>query len=238
MPPVTRRPPALLLALLLAAAALLVAGCGGDGGGGSDNGIADKTADEIVDEALAAGKAAQSVYVHGGTTTGDDPLELDMHVVAGVGGEGELTANGLTFEIVRVGDEAYFKGDADFWSQFGGAAAATLFDDRWVKAPADSGDLASLTPLTDLEQLLDGILGEHGNLEKGEETEVNGISAIAVRDTEQDGTLYVATEGEPYPLRLEASGEAEGTIDFEDWDEDYEVEAPEDAVDITELQGG
>ena len=227
--------------LPLLAVAFVLAGCGGDGdSGGGDNGVAAKTADEIVADALEAGKAAQSVYVHGGTTAGTDPLELDLHLVAGEGGEGHLVANGLSFDIVRIDDTAYFKGDEAFWQQFGGAAAATLFQDKWVKAPADSGDLASLTPLTDIGQLLEGILGEHGTLEKGDETEVNGTSAIAVEDTEQDGTLYVATEGEPYPLKLEGAGDgsSEGTIEFDDWDEEYELEAPEDAVDMSQLQGG
>ena len=232
-------PPVKLWRLLpLLVVAPLLAACGG-GGGGTDNGVAAKSADEIVADALAAGKEAQSVSVHGGTNAGSDPLELDLHLVAGEGGEGHLVANGLSFDIVRIGDTAYFKGDEAFWRQFGGDAAAALFQDKWVKAPADSGDLASLTPLTDIEQLLDGILGEHGTLEKGDETDVDGTPAIAVEDTEQEGTLYVATEGEPYPLKLEgAGGDTEGTIAFDDWDEDYELEAPEDAVDMSQLQGG
>ena len=72
-----------------------------------------------------------------------------MHLVAGEGGEGHLVVNGLSFDIVRIGDTAYFKGDDDFWRQFGGEAAVQLLHDRWLEAPATSGDLASFTPLTD-----------------------------------------------------------------------------------------
>jgi hypothetical protein len=218
-----------LVPLFLAAS--LLAACGG---GSSGNGVADMTADEIVAEALEAAKSADSVHVQGGTG-GSDPIELDLYLVAGEGGEGTLTVNGLTFEMVRIGDKAYFKGDDAFWNQFGGNAIAQLMEGKWLVAPADSGDLASFTPLTDMEQLFQEVLGEHGEpLEKGEETEVDGEPAIAVNDTEEGGTLYVATEGEPYPLKVENTGE-QGAITFTEWNEEHELTAPEDAIDVSQL---
>jgi hypothetical protein len=221
----------------LLATAVVLSACGG-GSGSSSNGVAEMTADEIVAEALTASKAATSVYVHGGTSSGGDPIEIDMHLVAGEGGEGHLVVNNLSFDMVRIGDQAYFKGDDEFWRQLGGEAAVQLLRDRWLVAPADSGDLATFTPLTDIEQLFDAILTEHGPLEKGEETEVDGEPAIAVEDTSDGGMLYVATEGEPYPLKIEQTGEDAGSIAFDDWNEDYELTAPEDAIDISQLQGG
>jgi hypothetical protein len=223
----------LRLVPLLAAAALL-AGCGG--GGSSDNGVADKSAEEIVADAMTAAKSASSVYVHGGTASAGSPIQIDMHLVADEGGEGHLEVNGLSFDMVRVGDTAYFKGDDAFWSQFGGEAVVELMGDRWLEAPADSGDLASFTPLTDIDQLFDAILGDPGSVEKGEETEVDGQPAIAIDDTGEGGTLYVSTEGEPYPLKVEKTGEGGGTISFDDWNEDYELTVPEDSVDISQLQ--
>jgi hypothetical protein len=225
------------LPLLLVMSSLL-AGCGGGGGGGgSDNGVADKTADEIVADATTAAKNADSVYVHGSGTNEGQELAIDLHLVADQGGAGHIAVSGLSFDVVRIGDTAYFKGDDAFWKQFGGDAAAQLFADKWVKAPA-TGDLASLASLTDTGELFDGILGSHGTLEKGDETDVDGNPAIAVNDTEQDGTLYVSTEDEPYPLKLETGEESEGSILFEDWNEDYDLEAPEGAIDMSQLQGG
>jgi hypothetical protein len=221
----------LRLAPLLLAATLL-AGCGG---GSSGNGVADMTPDEIVAAATEAATSAESVHVQGGTG-GSDPLELDIYLVAGEGGEGTLTVNGLTFEMVRIGDKAYFKGDDAFWSRFGGAAAAQLMRGKWLVAPADSGDLASFTPLTDLEQFFGQMLGDHGEpLEKGDETEVDGEPAIAVNDPSEGGTLYVATEGEPYPLKIEKTGEDAGAITFSEWNEKHELTAPEDAIDMSQL---
>ncbi|HEY7537187.1 MAG TPA: hypothetical protein VH721_04310 [Gaiellaceae bacterium] len=220
------------LAPLLVAAAL-VAGCGG---GASGNGVADKSADEIVADAGAAAKEATSVYVHGGTTSGSSPIEIDMHLVAGEGGAGHLVANGLSFDVVRIGDKAYFKGDDALWRQLGGEAAVALLHDRWLVAPATSGELASFAPLTDIEQLFDALLGDHGTLEKGDETEIDGNPAIAVEDTAEGGTLYVATTGEPYPLKVEGGSDSPGTISFDDWNEEYELTAPEGAIDIAQLQ--
>src|SRR5206468_2102457 len=125
-----------------------------------------------------------------------------LHLVAGKGGEGRMTTNGLAFDIIRIDGSAYFKGDASFWRQFGGAAAATLFKGRWLKAPAASGRLASLTPLTDIRQLFGAIFTSHGTLAVGKETTIDGRPAIAIVDTTQGGTLYVATTGKPYPVAL------------------------------------
>jgi hypothetical protein len=223
----------------LVVATVLLAGCGGGGdSGGSDNGVSAKSADQIVADATAAAKSASSVYVHGSTASGSEPLEIDMHLVAGKGGAGELTANGQTFQVVRLDDKAYIKGDDAFWKQIGGDAAVQLFHGKWLVAPSTDPDFSSFTSLTDIAQFFEGVLSGHGSLTKGDETTINGTSAIAVEDTSKDGTLYVATEGTPYPLQIEGGGKEAGTITFEDWDESYTVEAPEDAVDISQLKGG
>jgi hypothetical protein len=225
------------LLALLAAIVLVLAGCGGGSGGSDDNGVAAKSADEILADTTAAVKEATSVYVHGGGTSEGSPLELDLHLVANEGGAGHVSVGDLSFDIVRIGDTTYFKGDDDFLTQVGGEAAVQLFHDRWIQAPADSGDLASFTPLTDIEQLFEGVFSGHEDVEKGDETDVNGQPAIEVKDTSSDGTLYVSTEGQPYPLKL-ASGaddDSSGEIFFEDWDESFELETPEDPVDISQL---
>ena len=159
-------------------------------------------------------------------------------MVAGKGGEGHLVVNGLSFDIVRIGDRAYFRGDETFWRQFGGGDVVELLKGRWVEAPANTGDLASLRPLTDIEQLFEGILGDHGTLEKGEKTDVDGAPAIAVEDTSKGGTLHVATEGEPYPLEMVGPDDSPGSIVFDEWNEEHALEAPADTVDLAKLQSG
>ncbi len=223
------------LAVLLVAVGL-VAGCGGSGA--KSNGVAEKTADQIVADAQNAIDDATAVHVKGAGTSGGSPLELDLHLVAGKGGAGTLAVGGLRFEIVRIGDRAYFKGDDAFWRQFGGTAAVQLFHGRWLVAPADTGDLSSFTPLTDIEQLFKALLGDHGTLQKGEETTVGTDDApvIAVVRTSSGGTLYVATTGKPYPLQVEGGKDSPGSITFDEWDKPIELTAPKDAIDFSKLQ--
>ena len=219
----------------------MAAGCGSSGSGGSaakDNGVGAKSADDIVTTSLAAAQAASSVHIKA-ASLGGQPLAFDLHLVKGKGGAGHVTTNGLTFDMVRVGDKAYFKGDADFWSNFGGTAAGQLFAGKWIVSSASTGKLASFTPLTDLSALMSSTLSKHGTLEKGETTTVGGQPAIAVKDTgSSGGTLYVATTGNPYPLKIVTTGSDSGTIVFDRWDQSFTLTAPSDAVDLDQLSGG
>ncbi len=212
-------------------AAALLAGCGGSSGAKS-NGEASKTADQIVADAQTAALAASAVHVSGSAGA---QLSVNLHLVAGQGGEGEMTANGLTFQIVRIGGTAYFKGDANFWRHFGGGAVATLLKGRWLKAPAATGRLASLTPLTDVTKLFTAIFATHGTLATGKTATINGQPAIGVVDTTKGGTMYVATTGKPYPVAIQKAGS--GSINFDEWDKPVTLTAPSDAVDISKLKG-
>jgi hypothetical protein len=219
----------------------LAAGCGSSGSGGSsatDNGVSSKSADEIVTTALAAAKDANSVHIKA-ASLGGEQLAFDLHLVRDKGGAGHITTNGLTFDMVRVGDKAYFKGDADFWSHFGGQAAGQLFAGKWIVSSASTGKLASFTPLTDLPTLMTSTLSKHGTLEKGDTTTVAGQPAIAIKDTGSNGgTLYVATTGKPYPLKIVSEANGGGTLIFDRWDQSYTLTEPSDAVDLDKLGSG
>jgi hypothetical protein len=208
----------------------LLAGCGGSSGVKS-NGEASKTADQIVADAEAAALSASTVHVSG---SAGSSLVVNLHLVAGKGGEGRMTANGLTFDIIRIGSHAYFKGDATFWHKFGGGAAATLLKGRWLKAPASTGRLSSLTPLTDITKLFSAMFASHGTLAVGKETTIGGRPAIGIIDTSKGGTLYVATTGKPYPVAVRKSGS--GSITFDEWDAPVALTAPSSAVDVSQLK--
>jgi hypothetical protein len=216
--------------LLLLLFAILLAGCGGSKG----NGEADKSADQIIADAKAATHTATSVHVAGARTTGDTPLKVDLVLVAGKGGKGTITVNGLTFQLVRIGADAYFKGDATFWQQFGGSGLAQLLNGRWLKAPANTGQLSSFTPLTDVGKFFDAVLGSHGKLQKGDETTIDGQKAIAVKDTSQGGTLYVSTTGKAYPLAIDTRSGGD-RITFTAWDAAVSLKPPAKAVDFSSL---
>src|SRR5207302_7011194 len=118
-----------------------------------------------------------------------------------------------------LGGTVYIKGSPAFYRRIGGAAAAQLFQGKWLKAPASAGEFASITSLTDLRKLLDTTLTSHGKLTKGATTTVNGQQAITVTDSEKGGVLYVATNGKPFPVQISKSGANGGRIVFDRWNQ-------------------
>jgi hypothetical protein len=214
-------------------ALVLVAGCGGSSGG---NGIASKSAQEIVSESKAAADSASSVHVAGSLNSGSTPVTLNLNLVAGKGASGELSQNGASFKLILVGGIAYISGSPGFYRSLGGSAAAQLFKGKWLKASASSGEFASFSQLADMRKLIDTTLAGHGGLAKGSTTTVNGQKAIAINDTSKAGALYVATTGKPYPVQLSKDGSESGKIAFDRWNQSVTIAAPANSVDLAELK--
>jgi hypothetical protein len=223
----------LLVSCLLALTAI-AGGCGG--GGSSSNGEADKSPTQVVADAKKAATGATSVHVSGSITDEGQPLTLDLVIATGKGGKGTMSESGLRFDIVRVGKNAYIKGSDAFLKKFAGDAGAQLLRGKWLKGSATTGDLAALAPLTDTAKLFNGALGSHGKLENKGETEYKGQKVVAIEDTSQGGTLYVAATGEPYPVAI-VGGKQKGTITFDRWNDSVSIEVPKGAVDLGKLPG-
>ena len=225
--------PVRVLALLLLPLALL-AGCGSSGP--KSNGVADRSAKEIVQAASAAAKGASSVHV-AGTINAGGKITLDLSLARGKGGKGKIQTSGMTFEVISVDGKVYFKTNAAALQRLGGGVAAQLLQGRWIVAPATLTQLSSLTALTDLDSLVNSITSSLGRLTKGDESDVNGEPAIAVTSNRKGGTLYVATTGNPYPLKIEGSSAGTGSINFDQWGEPVKLEPPPNPVDFSKLTG-
>jgi hypothetical protein len=225
----------LVVAICATLSVAVLAGCGGSKG--NSNGVASKSANDIVAAAKAAADSATSVHAYGSGSDNGVPLVIDLHIVAGKGGRGSLSEHGLSFELIRIGPTAYIKGSSAFYKKFAGAAAAQLLQGKWLKASATTGQLASLTPLTDLGKFFDTALANHGKLAKGGESTVHGVKVVAVNDTTKGGTLYVATTGKAYPIEVTKTGASGGTLTFDQWDQSVTLAAPPNAVDISKLKG-
>jgi hypothetical protein len=223
-----------LIAVVLAAIAL--AGCGGSGSSSSSNGVASKTPAEILTAATAAANSANSVHVSGSIVSGGSPITLDLELVAGKGGRGQISEDGLSFNLIQIDGTAYISGSPAFYSHFGGPAAEKLLAGKWLKAPASSGSFSSLGSLTDLDQLLDTTLSKHGALTKGPATTIGGQPALSVSDTSHGGTLYVATTGKPYPIEISKAGKTGGKITFDRWNDPVKLTAPANAIDLSQLE--
>ena len=214
--------------------AALIAGCGG--GSSSGNGVASKSPAEILAAAKSAASSASSVHVAGSLNSGATPLTLDMDLAAGRGGRGQISEGGLSFELIVVGDTVYIKGSPAFYSHFGGSAAAQLFRGKWLKAPVTGGELASLASLTNLGKLLEQTLSSNGTLVRGATTTVASQPVVELHDTAHNGSLYVATTGQPYPIEVVKRGTETGHVSFTRWNQPVTLAAPAGAIDLSQLQ--
>jgi hypothetical protein len=221
-------------ALSLAIVAATIAGCGG--GSSSGNGIADKSPTQILAATKQVSDAAKSVHVSGSLVSGGTPITIDVDLIAGQGGRGKLSQNGLAFELIEVANTVYIKGSSSFYQHIGGSAAAQLLQGKWLKAPASSSGFASIGQLTNLRQLVDQTLADHGTLSKSGTTTINGQKVVGVTDKTKGGTLYIAAIGKPYPMQISRNGAGTGTITFDRWNEHVTLAAPANAIDIAQLQ--
>jgi polyisoprenoid-binding protein YceI len=219
------------LAVCAALSAGALAGCGGSSG----NGVASKSPNAIFKSASNAITHAQSVHVSGSIVASGVPLNLDLTLVSGQGGRGQVSEGGLSFRVVHLGQTVYLYGTPAFWQHFGGATAAQRINGRWVKASA-TGPFASLASLTDLHRLLGSILLSHGTLTKGPTATVNGRRAVELRDQTAGGTsYYVATTGPPYPVEIKRRGLSTVRIVFDRFNQAVSLAPPANAVAVSQL---
>jgi hypothetical protein len=210
-------------------------GCGSSSPAG--NGIASKSPAAIVAAAKAAADGAASVHISGAIVEGT-PLSLDMQLLAGKGGRGRITQNGISFDLITLGGTVYIKGSPAFYREIGGPAAAQLFQGKWLKAPATSGQFAPISALTDLRKIIDTTLASHGTLAKGASKTVGGQKVLAVNDLAKGGVLYVAATGKPFPVEIARGGANGGHIVFDRWNQAVTISPPLNAINLTQLQAG
>ena len=220
-------------AAALSCVAAAVSGCGGGSGGGA-NGVASKAPDAVVTAASSAFAGVRFVHVAGTVTSGGTPITLDLNLASGRGGRGQMSASGLSFQIVVVNGTVYINGSDNFWRHFGGNFAVQVFRGKWLRAP-ETGQFAAFAKLTNLSALLSQTLAQHGTLSKGQTTNVDGRQVVALNDTTNGGTLYVATTGKPYPIELIKSGANAGQLTFDRFDQPVSLSAPPNSIDASSL---
>jgi hypothetical protein len=224
------RVPPLTWVALTAPVSLALVGCGGSG----PHGIAAETPNEIIAAATHAIDRVRTVRVSGsvGDGSSSNTIKLDLNLVNGRGAIGSMSEHGLSFRLVSVGGDAYINGSTGFWKQFGGAAAVSRLQGKWLRAPANSGDFASFSSLTNVHKLLAGLLAGHGALTMGTTGIVDGRQVVSVRDASRQGTLYVAATGPPYPIRISNASSQGGEIDFTRFNRPVKLKAPPSSIDI------
>jgi hypothetical protein len=175
-------------------------------------GLAALSAQEIVEQSIAALKKAGSYRMKGDVVIDGQDFIVDIRVQASdavaevnMGESGSAT-------YINVGGVTYLQGDDTFWRATGGSAATVAaMRGKWVKVKrGDPKEMIDFNQLTDPEKLL--AFENAGKLVVYDSASVGGTSAIVLKDERGMGRFYVAAQGEPYPLRLNDTGARQGGL--------------------------
>ena len=224
-------------ALAVVLAAVFLAGCGGHAkSSAKQNGEATKPASRVFADTKAAATSARSAHVSGNIVASGMRITLDLDITRDKGAKGSMSTNGLSFDLVRIGNAAYIRGSDAFYKHFAGAAIAQLIHGKWVKVSTTQPRFRSLAPLTSVGLLFAQVSAGHGKLANDGKTTYEGQQVVAIRDTSDNSKLYVAATGKPYPVAIVGGRKgASGTITFADWNTSVSLTAPEDAIDASQF---
>ncbi|WP_329621309.1 hypothetical protein OG357_13135 [Streptomyces sp. NBC_01255] len=208
--------------------------CGADPDEGT-NGVGRLSAPEIEKEAQSAADTAKAVRLAGTLVSKGGTFKLNMRLKQD-GAAGSVTTKNSTFELLRIGDALYLKADAGFWAHDdtsddepteADTEAADKLDDMYVKVPQGDPSYKQFRGFTDMDVLLDGLIGLHGEKVKGDRDQIGGVRTIKVKGGAEGegGTLDVALEGSPYPLQFARGGGA-GVVVLSEWNKDFPLAEP------------
>ncbi|MDX2389862.1 hypothetical protein ACIPY6_20125 [Streptomyces sp. NPDC090054] len=188
------------------------------------NGIGKLPAEKIEAQAKAAATAAESVHLSGTLVTGGKTFTLDMRLKS-EGGTGEVKSQEDTFQLLRVGEQLYLKASAAFW---GKSDSAGKLGDKYVKVPENDPSYKQFRGFTDMDVLLDGLLGLDGKLTKGPYSTVGPTRVVPVlAEGGKGGRLSVSLTGTPYPLLMERAGGA-GRVELAEWGKPFPLDPPQE----------
>src|SRR6185436_1918283 len=88
----------------------------------------------------------------------------------------------------------------------------SMLADKYVKVDATNESFSALTETFDVSEIVKADV----KATKATPTIINGTPAIGLVSSDQKSTLYIATVGEPTPLRVEGTP-GQGGLDFTDY---------------------
>ncbi|GAA2729994.1 hypothetical protein [Streptomyces nogalater] len=219
--------------VICAMTAIGIAGCSDEGS--SDQPFEGQSADQVAAKAVTATRDATSLRMAGKMSTQGHPLTVDFHVDTQKNCKGRLAMERGSADVIHTGQTTYVKGDKKFWAgaaqdSAGGDKQAEALSGRWVKVPVGDSRTTGLCDKQGFLADLDSDKSERKGMTKGDVTTVDGREAIALRKKKGSGetiTMYVATEGKPYILKLDqAGGKSPGTVVFSDYDKPVKATPP------------
>lgn len=195
-----------LLALLLT-----VTACGSS--------LADKSADQILQEARTAAHAAQSVRITGDLQLGDSKGTVELVLTNNGNGTEKISSGGRTLSVIRVGETVYAQG-------IPGQPGA-----GFLQLPANSPAAEKLVQAVNKRALLDQLLNPKQKFVKAGTGRIGDQDVVKLKPQQGKAIFYFAADADnPYPLRIETNGQQGGlTINLSDWDADVTIRPPQTA---------
>ncbi len=183
------------------------------------NGVEAKSAEQILAAAKAAALAQSSVHLK---TVSSSTTAFDLTLSKDAGGYGSITRDGGPLEVVSTPSTLYMKSTAAEWESRLNAKAAAVIGTKWVSIPTSDSAFSQTEDLFAYAKMLEGILSPSSAIAKGQTGTFDGQSAVGL--TSSDGTLWVATTGQPLPLGVEQGSGNKAT--FTDWGAPVTVPIP------------
>lgn len=223
---------------------LAVTALGGIADAASGNGVASKSAKSIVTTGISTTAHASSFTVDGTVRQGSQSYGFKKLSVSKVGNaKGSIVVNGQELKVLEVDNVVYISADKAFWSKQVNASAGQLLGGKWVYGGKSNQGLGSIKSLLAPKTLTQGFFpAPTGTYHKGRTSTIKGQRVIAVTRTKgsSHGTLYVATTGKPYMVRVAAyqTNSARGILTFTGYNRPVKTTAPQNAINLSQLQQG
>lgn len=188
----------------------------------SQNGIAELAPDKALDRAIEAMEETGSYRVNGTTTSGNT---IDLAFKVGVGSAGTIDS-GNPMQLVSADGSVYVSGDAETMEALVGADVDETIADKWL--PITEESTANFEIFSDGATFADAVLGAGAPTDTTGVEKVEGELAVGLVFPETGGTLWVAANGEPLPLRFEEKGASaeKGILTFSDFGGEVDVSPP------------
>ncbi|MGH4036048.1 hypothetical protein ACQB60_44945 [Actinomycetota bacterium Odt1-20B] len=210
----------------------------------SDNGVADKSAQEIAAASKSAFEGATSVHVKTASKDMPEglPSAMDLKLDRDGNCSGSVARSGRGgYEIIKQGDKVWIRPDAAWVkdnvpAEDQKALSDALKGGKYLYGTTADDTLKEASQVCDLSAVQERLNAHQpaSGLKKAGKAEVNGAGAVEITGIKGglQAQVWVATDGKPYPLRGVAEGTTgEGkklnvTTTYSDYDKPLDVKTP------------
>lgn len=221
--------------LLAAVPGLMALGLVTPASAASSNGVANQSANQIVTAAASALTGATSFTYAGITRSNGTSTGLKVSLSSSGNGQGTLTSSRQPVKIIKVGNTLYVSSTKAFWTKNLGASAGNTLGTQWVAVSSGQTDYSGIAALFQAQQITSPFLTTaNTTFTKGRTGTINGQPVIVVfgKSGSTVNTIYVATTGKPYLVKITSPGSNGGTLIFTNYNRPVNPTAPPNPITI------